>query len=167
MEMTLLNESHAEDYWKLRLEMLKQSPSSFGSSYEEAVNRQNPIETTKERLTTQGISTFGYYTGEKLVGTVTMVREEAMKMNHKASIYAMYVSPLYRGQGLARRLIEAAIEHAKETEGIEQLLLTVVTTNDTARGLYLSCGFKPYGTEKRALKYNGEYHDEELMLLFL
>lgn len=167
MEMTLLNESHAEDYWKLRLEMLKQSPSSFGSSYEEAVNRQNPIETTKERLTTQGISTFGYYTGEKLVGTVTMVREEAMKMNHKASIYAMYVSPLHRGQGLARRLIEAAIEHAKETEGIEQLLLTVVTTNEIARGLYLSCGFKPYGTEKRALKYNGEYHDEELMVLFL
>ncbi|WP_252189176.1 GNAT family N-acetyltransferase [Rossellomorea vietnamensis] len=68
---------------------------------------------------------------------------------------------------MARRLLEAAINLAKETEGIEQLMITVVTTNETAKGLYLSCGFIPYGTEKRALKYNEEYYDEELMVMFL
>ncbi|WP_201715761.1 GNAT family N-acetyltransferase [Rossellomorea arthrocnemi] len=167
MEITLLNENHAEDYWNLRLEMLKQSPSSFGSSHEEAIKRQNPIQTTKERLSSDGNYTFGCFMDENMVGAVTMVREVALKMNHKASIYAMYVAPPYRGQGLARGLIEAAIKLAKETEGIEQLMITVVTTNLTAKGLYHSCGFKPYGTEKRALKYNGEYYDEELMVLFL
>lgn len=88
-------------------------------------------------------------------------------MKHKASIYAMYVDPSHRGKGVGRGLMEASITLAKETDGIEQLLITVVTTNETARGLYHSCGFKPYGTEKRALKYNGEYFDEELMVLFL
>jgi RimJ/RimL family protein N-acetyltransferase len=167
MEITLLNETHAEDYWNLRLEMLKQSPSSFGSSYEEALERQNPIEMTKKRLSSKESFTFGLLVEEKLAGAVTMVRESAMKMNHKASIYAMYVTPVQRGQGLARRLLETAINLANETEGIEQLMITVVTTNETAKGLYHSCGFKPYGTEKRALKYNEEYYDEELMVMFL
>lgn len=167
MEITLLNESHAEDYWNLRLEMLKQSPTSFGSSYEEALQRQHPIEMTKKRLSSNESFTFGLVVEEKLAGAVTMVRESALKINHKASIYAMYVSPALRGQGLARRLLEAAINLAKETEGIEQLMITVVTTNETAKGLYHSCGFKPYGTEKRALKYNEEYYDEELMVMFL
>ncbi|UTE75752.1 GNAT family N-acetyltransferase [Rossellomorea sp. KS-H15a] len=167
MEITLLNETHAKDYWNLRLEMLKESPSSFGSSYEEALQRQNPIEMTKKRLSSNESFTFGLFVEKKLAGAVTMVRESALKMNHKASIYAMYVTPAQRGQGLARRLLERAINLAKETEGIEQLMITVVTTNETAKGLYHSCGFKPYGTEKRALKYNEEYYDEELMVMFL
>ncbi|MCA1062692.1 GNAT family N-acetyltransferase [Rossellomorea sp. AcN35-11] len=167
MEIQLLNENHAEAYWELRLEMLKQSPSSFGSSYEEALARPNPIEVTAGRLIQKDSHTFGCFVGEKLVGTATLVRESALKMRHKASIFAMYVSPVYRGNGYARRLIEACISHAKAVEGIEQVMLTVVSTNETAKGLYLSCGFKPYGTEKRALKYKNEYFDEDLMVLFL
>ena len=167
MEIILLNDSHAEAYWNLRLDMLKQSPSSFGSSYEEALARRNPIEMTAERLVSEGNYTFGCFMENRLVGAVTMVREGALKMKHKASIYAMYVDPSHRGKGVGRGLMEASITLAKETDGIEQLLITVVTTNETARGLYHSCGFKPYGTEKRALKYNGEYFDEELLVLFL
>ncbi|MCR8847409.1 GNAT family N-acetyltransferase [Rossellomorea sp. SC111] len=167
MEIRLLNESHADEYWNLRLEMLKQSPSSFGSSYEEAFERPNPIEMTEKRLSSEDSFTFGCFVEGRLSGAATMVREAALKMNHKASIYAMYVTPTQRGKGLARRLLEAAINLAKETEGIEQLMITVVTTNEKAKGLYHSCGFKPYGTEKRALKYNEEYYDEELMVLFL
>ncbi|MGE6752716.1 N-acetyltransferase family protein [Rossellomorea sp. NPDC071047] len=167
MEIQLLNEIHAEAYWKLRLEMLQQSPSSFGSSYEEAIARINPIQMTAERLVQKGSYTFGCFNDGKLVGAVTLVREGALKMKHKASIFAMYVDPVHRGKGFARGLLQAAITQAKAEDGIEQVMITVVTTNETAKGLYHSCGFKPYGTEKRALKYNDEYFDEELMVLFL
>ncbi|TMU88377.1 GNAT family N-acetyltransferase [Bacillus sp. BHET2] len=167
MEIRLLDERHAEDYWHLRLEMLQQSPSSFGSSYEEAIARPDPIQTIAGRIISEGSFTFGCFEDNQLVGAVTLVREASLKMRHKASIYAVYVQPSYRGKGFARELIEAAITLSKETEGIEQLMITVVTSNETARGLYHSCGFIPFGTEKRALKYNHEYFDEELMVLFL
>ncbi|MGM0750810.1 MAG: GNAT family N-acetyltransferase [Bacillota bacterium] len=167
MDIQLLNENHAEAYWQLRLEMLQQSPSSFGGSYEEAIARPNPIEVTAGRLVQKGSYTFGCFVDGKLVGAVTLVREGTLKMKHKASIFAMYVAPAHRGEGFARRLIQTAITQAKEEDGIEQVMITVVTTNETAKGLYQSCGFKPYGTEKRALKYNDEYFDEELMVLFL
>lgn len=167
MEIQLLNEKHAEIYWQLRLEMLQQSPTSFGSSYEEAIVRKNPLQMTAERLVQNGSYTFGCFNEGKLVGAVTLVQEGALKMKHKASIFAMYVNPVYRGKGFARGLIQAAITQAKAEDDIEQVMITVVTTNETAKGLYHSCGFKPYGTEKRALKYNDEYFDEELMVLFL
>jgi RimJ/RimL family protein N-acetyltransferase len=46
-------------------------------------------------------------------------------------------------------------------------MLTVVTINRAARGLYLSLGFKSYGIENAALKLDGRYLDEELMELKL
>ncbi|BCB03746.1 GNAT family N-acetyltransferase [Bacillus sp. KH172YL63] len=167
MEIKLLDVSHAEAYWALRLQMLQDSPASFAGSYEEAIKRPDPIGTVSKRLQDPESHTFGCWFHGQLAGTVTLVREAPLKMRHKASVYAMYVSPAYRGKGVARKLMDAAIALSKEIEGIEQLSITVVTSNESARGLYLSCGFKPYGTEKRAMKYNDEYFDEELMVLFL
>ena len=64
-------------------------------------------------------------------------------------------------------LLEAAIARARETPGVEQLILAVVTVNTPARNLYLSLGFEPYGREPLALKLGDRYLDEELMVLFL
>ncbi|WP_317935242.1 GNAT family N-acetyltransferase [Sporosarcina aquimarina] len=47
------------------------------------------------------------------------------------------------------------------------MYITVVTTNSTAKKLYTSLGFEKFGTEKRALKVDGDYFDEDLMVLFL
>jgi len=43
----------------------------------------------------------------------------------------------------------------------------VVVDNKNAKKLYESIGFEIYGLEKRALKYNGIYYDEELMTFWL
>jgi RimJ/RimL family protein N-acetyltransferase len=45
--------------------------------------------------------------------------------------------------------------------------LTVVSDNHPAKRLYESLGFETYGVERRALKYNGQYYDEDLMVLWL
>ncbi|WP_064093426.1 GNAT family N-acetyltransferase [Rossellomorea aquimaris] len=167
MELKLLQEQDAESYWELRLEMLQQNPEAFGSSYEEALEREDPIQRVAKNLTRQGSYTFGYLDEKKLIGTVTLVIENGLKTQHKASLFAMYVTPSIRGKGIARKLVRAAIQKAESIDEIEQVMLTVVTTNLTAKALYQSFGFNTYGTEKRALKYKGEYFDEDLMVLFL
>ena len=78
----------------------------------------------------------------------------------------MYVDASNRRSGLARELICKAIERAKEMK-LEQLTLGVVSTNEPAKRLYESMGFKTYGIEKRAIKMNGVYSDDEHMVLFL
>lgn len=60
-----------------------------------------------------------------------------------------------------------AIKTAKDMEGIEQINLTVVTSNESAKKLYTSLGFEVFGEEKRALKIDNTYFDEEYRVLFL
>ena len=79
----------------------------------------------------------------------------------------MYVTPEMRGKGVAKSLMHEAIDKARTLEGIEQIYLTVVSSNVAAKKLYTSLGFEVYGTEKRALKIEQTYLDEDLMVLFL
>ena len=79
----------------------------------------------------------------------------------------MYVSPEKRGSGIGKALVVEAINKANDLEGVEQVYLTVVTTNQPAKKLYSSMGFKVFGTEKRALKLDDTYFDEDHMVLFI
>lgn len=40
-----------------------------------------------------------------------------------------------------------------------------MSDNIFAKKLYNSLGFEVYGVERNALKYNGQYFDEDLMVL--
>ncbi|BFT72233.1 GNAT family N-acetyltransferase [Paenibacillus sp. P36] len=50
---------------------------------------------------------------------------------------------------------------------MEQINLIVLSENVIAKKLYKSLGFEIYGVEHKALKYNGQYFDEDLMVLYI
>ncbi|TLS37212.1 GNAT family N-acetyltransferase [Pseudalkalibacillus caeni] len=166
MEIRLLNTKDAEAYWNLRLEALQKAPESFATTYREAMDRENPIERTAQNIRATGSFTLGAFVDGNLCGTVTVVKEKAAKMRHKAMLVAMYIQPEHQKKGFGKKLVQKAIERAK-AEGIEQVLLSVATTNPKARKLYESVGFESIGIEKNALKHKGKYWDEEHMILFL
>ena len=163
MEIRRLGAKDAEIYRVIRLESLRLHPEAFGSSYEE--EKEAPVEKYRDSLPT--VYTFGAFDNGSLVGVVTLFPEGKRKMKHRASIFAMYVSESVRGQGVGKRLVEAAIAQARELGGIEQIHLQVVTSNESAIRLYSSLGFEVYGLEKRALRIEDTYYDEELRVLFL
>ena len=169
MEIRLLDETDADVYRAFRLRALREDPEAFGSTYEE--RRQRPLSEFAEQLRPGGEPperfTLGAYVAGTLAGSVTLRRQQGTKERHKGVVTAMFVAPEQRGQGLGRSLVEAAIERARLMAGVEQILLSVVTTNTIARALYLAAGFAPYGLERRALKQNGRYFDEDLMVLWL
>ena len=68
---------------------------------------------------------------------------------------------------LAQALMLEAIARASAIPDLEQLVLSVVTSNETARNLYLTMGFQSYGLERQALKLGDRFLDEELMVLKL
>ncbi|HEU5440749.1 MAG TPA: GNAT family N-acetyltransferase [Ktedonobacterales bacterium] len=169
MPIRELTEQDAAEYWALRLRALREDPEAFGSSYEESKDR--PLQQTNERLregATSGDSfTLGAYDEGRLVGMVVIVRAPNEKSRHTANLYSMYVAPEARGRGYGRALVGAAIERARAMPGLEQIYLAVVTTNTSARSLYLSVGFEIYGIIPRALKLGETYLDEEEMVLWL
>ncbi|KXY35566.1 GNAT family N-acetyltransferase [Bacillus sp. FSL K6-0067] len=162
----LLTKEDAEKYWELRLQALQVNPEAFVTTYEEAIRQENPIKRVESNLTAATSCTFGAFNADhQLVGVVTLLTEEKEAYKHQGHIVAMYVDASNRRSGLARELIRKAIEKAREMD-LEQLTLGVVSTNEPAKKLYESMGFQTYGIEKRALKINGVYSDDEYMVLF-
>ncbi|WP_284639372.1 GNAT family N-acetyltransferase [Paenibacillus silviterrae] len=162
-----MNESDAPLYQQIRLTALKRSPEAFGSLYEKEA--QFSMEMVKERIRpTENKFVLGAFDDRgSLGGIVTFVRETSHKMAHKGNIFGFYVLHECRGKGLGRRLLLELLSQAKAYDGLEQMNLTVVSDNHPAKRLYESLGFESYGVERRALKYNGQYYDEDLMVLWL
>ena len=165
MNICILNKSDAQAYQEVRLKALKNNPEAFCSTYEREV--EFSLETIEERLEpAKDKFVLGAFDGNgALVGIVTFMRENGLKTSHKGNIFGMYVASETRGQGLGKSLMVELIHRVKSCEGMEQINLTVISENNSAKKLYKSLGFEVYGVEKNGLKFNGQYFDEELMVL--
>jgi ribosomal protein S18 acetylase RimI-like enzyme len=105
--------------------------------------------------------------GGELAGVVGLAREPRAKNRHKATVFGMYVAPEFGRRGIGRALVRHVVAAAHRESGLEQLVLTVTQTNDTARGLYESEGFRSFGIEPRAIRVDGRYYDKNHMVLLL
>lgn len=156
-----LNIDDANDFRTIRLSGLKHNPEMFGSTY--AVESQSPLALFAERIERSVI--VGAFHKNQIVGVIIFLQETGLKNAHKANIYGFYIEPQFRGQGIATQLLQTVLSYAQDY--VEQIMLSVVSTNDLAIQLYKKHGFQIYGTEPRAMKSEIGYQDEILMVLFL
>jgi RimJ/RimL family protein N-acetyltransferase len=154
-----LTAADAAAYRDLRLEALQNAPTAFGSSYE-AESKQTVADF-------EGWMTRSYIAGAwldgALVGSASFYRLDSAKAAHRGNIWGIYVRPAVRGRGVARAVMENVLAFARTQ--VQQVHLAVVTDNASARKLYEHLGFTTYGTEPRALRVDGRYYDEHLMVL--
>ncbi|WP_178024123.1 GNAT family N-acetyltransferase [uncultured Paenibacillus sp.] len=167
MKLRLLEERDAAAYQSLRLRGLQVNPEAFGSFYEREA--AFAIETVADRIKpNKDRFVIGAFDEDgTLTGIVTFIRENSPKTRHKGNVFGFFVIPELRGKGVGKALMRELLARAKQLEGLEQLNLAVVSANGSARRLYESVGFQTYGTERRALKWDGEYFDEDYMALKL
>lgn len=167
MYIRVLNPADAEVYREIRLQSLLDHPEAFLSSYE--AEKELPMESIRIRLEpSDGKFTLGGFNEQhELAGIVTFVRESRDKISHKGNVYAMYITPAARKQKLGYGLMQELIQRAGQLPGMEIINLTVFSDNVPAKRLYASLGFSIYGTERKAVKQNGVYLDEDLMSLTL
>jgi ribosomal protein S18 acetylase RimI-like enzyme len=127
---------------------LKTDPTSFwASDLEELPVRQESFENTL-RDTQQFIS--GFFKENELVGILGFLREDKTKLEHKGSLWGVYIHPGHRGNGYAKSIMNFAIKEAFQLNGLRQINLSVGSHNKAAMTLYLKMGFKIYGEEKNA-----------------
>ncbi|PWU03665.1 MAG: GNAT family N-acetyltransferase [Candidatus Melainabacteria bacterium] len=165
LRVRTLTERDLEEFRALRLRGLKEDPHAFGMSFEEASH--TPLEDWNKLLSNEhGSFILGAF-APQLIGLVAFSRSPRIKTRHKGHIWGMYVIPEARGRGIGKTLMQNALAKLQAIDGLAVVTLCVVTLNTAARSLYLNLGFVPYGLEKRALRVNGEYLDEELLSINL
>lgn len=94
----------------------------------------------------------------QLVGLLGAERGEYRRERHKADLF-LGVLQGYAGQGVGRRLLEAAEGWAREV-GLHRLELTVMAHNGRAMALYKKMGFEVEGVARHSLCVDGEWVDE-------
>jgi ribosomal protein S18 acetylase RimI-like enzyme len=161
IDIRRLTRNDAAVYREIRLAALKTAPEAFGSTY--AAETERTMEAFAQRLETSTV--FAAYLGDRIVGMAGFRQQDGAKDAHKADLWGCYVEPEARRRGVGDALIVAVLKHA--TGRVEQILLSVVSENRAARGLYERHDFTVYGTEPRALKTGADYSDEVLMVRFL
>ena len=156
--------SDVSSYRQLRLEALKNHPTAFGADYEESAARPN--EHWQERLKTDQNREALFFAEQdgQLVGMTGIFRSMSKKSSHKATIVGVYVKPEWRGHHISESMILRCLDWAK-IQDVVIVYLGVTTTNQPAIRCYERCGFTIYGTEPKALCYDGIYYDEYLMAM--
>ncbi|WP_197331037.1 GNAT family N-acetyltransferase [Ralstonia syzygii] len=160
-----LADSDAVAFKALRLKAIQDSPSAVQPTYEEEAART--LDDMRHRIrATEHEVVFGAFRGDALIGVTGLRRHVPVQAAHKAVLWGVFVDPAHRRGGVARRLLDAAIGHARSAR-VLQIQLCVNTENPRALALYRGVGFEAFGVEPRALCVGGRFYDEAHMVLRL
>jgi len=94
------------------------------------------------------------------------VRRDLLPGRAHTGLLGMGLRAPYRGQGLGRRLIDRALQAAREL-GFERIELWVRSPNERAMRLYARAGFQEEGRKRDAVRLDDGSEDEVLMALHL
>ena len=164
----ILTADDAPTYKKLRLQALKNNPMAFVSTFE--VEQKKPLSSfIYEISASMEPPIWGYYgifSNQELIGFCQISKSFAAKQAHIAYLYNLYINPVYRGNGLANKLLTEMLKKIK-SQHIERVFITYLARNRCVRGFYDHLGFKQCGIKPKAIKQGDEYDDEVGMVLEL
>ena len=157
MAIELLDPSHASAYRQLLLEAYALHPEAFVSSLS---NREKlPLSWWQAQLDDELSALFGAFVDDRLVGVVGLAFEPWEDARHQATLFGLYVSGGFRGQGLGEHLVQAVLSMAEQEPEIKVLQLSVSANSPAALALYRRCGFEQSGLEDCAIRVGAEYYD--------
>ena len=162
LEIRILNQDDAGQLFRLRRSALLDSPLAvLASPEDDAATSEAAVH---ELLEQRKSVVFGAYRPE-LIGMLGLYRANQRKTAHKINLWGMFVLPTCRGQGVAARLLDAAVRYVRTLDGITSVHLSVSESAVAARHLYEKAGFETWGVEPDAIRFEERSDSERHMRL--
>ncbi len=152
VQIAVLSSADVPRYKALMLHAYEHAADAFTSTADERA-REPDAWWAKRIAAADGLTmAFGALDGGSLVGSVALEFSAKPKTRHSALVVGMVVLPAWRGQGIARRLLQAAVDHCMARGGVRVLRLEATEGNMPAIALYRQFGFMQWGLEPLALR---------------
>ena len=164
--MTISDEKYSDDAAARILGIAAAAQAGGAERYfhhqEEYLNADN----IRKHLGESGTVFFAYEEG-RAVGTLSVCREEYGKRLRKLLaetepsgyvIRFVAVLPEFQGRGIAKKLVQEALQYAAKSDAGSRVLVSTSYDNKPAIGLYKSCGFAPLN-----LFYNKDHFTIDLI----
>ncbi|WP_425374497.1 N-acetyltransferase family protein [Mesorhizobium waimense] len=125
-------------------------PKAFASSL--ADWESLPDEEWRRRLTNNPVVVS--FNGDEPVGIMGLMRQQASKMTHRATIVMVYLRDTERGSGHAVAMLNLLLDHARALS-IRQVELAVSAENPAAIRFYQREGFHEIGCIPAGILHEG------------
>ncbi len=155
-----LTADDAPEYVELRARMLTEDPLAFGAS--PGHDFMSSADAVREQIARGDDSAIYGAFDHGLVAAIGVYRENRPKTQD-----ARVRTWCPRTRGLGRRLLDAALAHARAVPGVAIAHISVTDAAPAARRLYEGAGFEAWGSEPDALRHEGRSVTEHHMLLRL
>lgn len=158
MTLKLLDPDDFEIFKRIRLEALRAAPEAFASSAAEWENL--PGEEWRRRLMNNPVVVS--FRGGEPAGIMGLMRQQASKMVHRATVVMVYLRDSERGGEYAVGMLNLLLDHARAL-GIRQVELAVSAENLAAMRFYQREGFHEIGCIPAGFLHEGREIDEIVM----
>lgn len=158
-----------ELYKQVRLTALQEAPYAFTTTYESAVKRSPESWQAQADASAQGPdrATLLAFEGEAPIGMMALYRDanrtDRSENPDEGELIQVWVSPEYRGKGVADKLLEAMLGWAKENS-FRRVVAGVNPGNEKALMFYRRYGFRPLKDGSGEVIANMFYKEIDLTL---
>lgn len=126
----------------VRLAALTSAPGAFLETYDEVAADDADVWSARAAASTgegDQLILLALVDGSP-VGMAGIAREIGQRRRHRATLWGVWLDPAHRGRGVGRRLVQGALDWARERE-VRAVYLEVVENEDPSWSLYGRLGF--------------------------
>lgn len=156
----------SNSYREMRLQCLKNYPEYFSSKYSDEKAKDKLFFQPHIEQSNSNCFVIGAFHKDNLIGISGFKRHESKNTNHGGVILQVYITPEYQGRKIGSDLTKETLKEAFKINGVEQIEIGVVSSNEKAERIYSNLGFKEYGMQKNFIKIDSKYYDHKLMVTF-
>ena len=125
----------------------------------------DPDRNLPKRMIAQDWPMYCAVEGDRVLGWIDIIPVDIPECAHRGTL-GIGLVPEARGRGIGRRLMAAALDHARQI-GLSKVELTVYESNEAALALFRHQGFEPIGVIRDYRRLDGVTYNGVMMEKFI